>query len=183
MPTVIKLKRGTSTPTTSNIVNGEVAIDTSAKKLYINDSGTIKAIGESLDLSAVDQDIIPDGNGTRNLGSSTKRFADLFLSGDTINLGGATISSDGSGTISISAGGVTLPADSKITDGTKLALEGADGVPVRQVNFFTASGGLSSPAKVFRFKATTANTYTFTNYTLANGNSITQGQGTTLFTF
>ena len=161
MPTVIKLKRGTSTPTTSNIVNGEVAIDTSAKKLYINDSGTIKAIGESLDLSAVDQDIIPDGNGTRNLGSSTKRFADLFLSGDTINLGGATISSDGSGTISISAGGV----------------------PVRQVNFFTASGGLSTPAKVFRFKATTANTYTFTSYTLANGNSITQGQGTTLFTF
>ena len=57
---------------------------------------------KNLDLSAVDQDIIPDGNGTRNLGSSTKRFADLFLSGDTINLGGATISSDGSGTISIS---------------------------------------------------------------------------------
>ena len=106
MPTVIKLKRGTSTPTTSNIVNGEVAIDTSAKKLYINDSGTIKAIGESLDLSAVDQDILPDGNGTRNLGSSTKRFGDLFLSGDTINIGGATISSDGSGTIAISAGGV-----------------------------------------------------------------------------
>ena len=79
--------------------------------------------------------------------------------------------------------GVTLPADSKITDGTKLALEGADDVPVRQVNFFTASGGLSTPAKVFRFKATTANTYTFTSYTLANGNSITQGQGTTLFTF
>ena len=43
MPTVIKLKRGTSTPTTSNIVNGEVAIDTSAKKLYINDSGTIES--------------------------------------------------------------------------------------------------------------------------------------------
>ena len=55
--------------------------------------------------------------------------------------------------------------------------------PVRQVNFFTASGGLSSPAKVFRFKATTANTYTFTAYTLANGNSISQSQGTTLFTF
>ena len=183
MPTVIKLKRGTSTPTTSNIVNGEVAIDTSAKKLYINDSGTIKAIGESLDLSAVDQDIIPDGNGTRNLGSSTKRFADLFLSGDTINLGGATISSDGSGTISISAGGVTLPADSKITDGTRLALEGADGTPSRGVAFFTAAGGLSTRATTFRFKATTANTYTFTGFTLANGNSITQGQGTTLFTF
>ena len=44
MATVIKLKRGTSTPTTSDLANGEVGIDTSAKKFYINDSGTIKEI-------------------------------------------------------------------------------------------------------------------------------------------
>ena len=43
--TVIKLKTGTSTPTTSNIESREVAIDTSAQKFYINDSGTIKEIG------------------------------------------------------------------------------------------------------------------------------------------
>lgn len=45
MATQIKLKRGTTTPTTSDLANGEVGIDTSAKKLYINDSGTIKEIG------------------------------------------------------------------------------------------------------------------------------------------
>ena len=45
MATVIKLKRGTTTPTTSNIVSGEVAVDTSAQKLYINDAGVIKEIG------------------------------------------------------------------------------------------------------------------------------------------
>ena len=45
MATIIKLKRGTSTPTTSELANGEVGIDTSAKKFYINDSGTIKEIG------------------------------------------------------------------------------------------------------------------------------------------
>ena len=45
MANTIKLKRGTSTPTTSDISNGEVAIDTSAKKLYVNDSGTVKEIG------------------------------------------------------------------------------------------------------------------------------------------
>ena len=45
MANTIKLKRGTSTPSTSDIVSGEVAIDTSAKKLYINDSGTVKEIG------------------------------------------------------------------------------------------------------------------------------------------
>jgi len=47
MATIIKLKRGTSTPTTSDLANGEVGIDTTAKKFYINDSGTIKEIGGS----------------------------------------------------------------------------------------------------------------------------------------
>ena len=45
MATVIKLKTGTSTPSTSDIESREVAIDTSAQKFYINDSGTIKEIG------------------------------------------------------------------------------------------------------------------------------------------
>ena len=45
MATVIKLKRGTSTPTTSNLASGEVAIDTAAQKFYINDAGTVKEVG------------------------------------------------------------------------------------------------------------------------------------------
>ena len=45
MATVIKLKTGTSKPSTSDIASREVAIDTSAQKFYINDSGTIKEIG------------------------------------------------------------------------------------------------------------------------------------------
>tara|TARA_B100000902_G_C27277257_1_gene899554 strand:+ start:1258 stop:1707 length:450 start_codon:yes stop_codon:yes gene_type:complete len=45
MATVIKLKTGTGTPTTSDLTTREVAIDTSAQKFYINDSGTIKEIG------------------------------------------------------------------------------------------------------------------------------------------
>jgi len=45
MTNVIKLKRGTSTPTTSDIVDGEVAVDKSAQKLYLNDGGSIKEIG------------------------------------------------------------------------------------------------------------------------------------------
>jgi len=52
MATVIKLKRGTTTPTTGDITSGEVAIDTSAQKLYINDSGTIKEInGKDIDIT------------------------------------------------------------------------------------------------------------------------------------
>ena len=44
MTQTIKLKRGTTTPTTSNIVDGEVAIDTAAQKLYVNDGGTVKEV-------------------------------------------------------------------------------------------------------------------------------------------
>ena len=52
MTAIIKLKRGTTTPTTGDLVNGEVAIDTSAKKFYINDNGTIKEIGGGTALEA-----------------------------------------------------------------------------------------------------------------------------------
>ena len=45
MATIIKLKTGTSTPQTSDLEAREVAIDTSAQKFYVNDSGTIKEIG------------------------------------------------------------------------------------------------------------------------------------------
>ena len=72
--------------------------------------------GKRFNLTFVSQDIIPDQNNVRSLGSKTKRFKDLFLSGQTIDLGGATISSDGSGTVTISSDGVTLPTGSKIQD-------------------------------------------------------------------
>ena len=53
MAQIIKLKRGTSAPTTSDIVDGEVAIDTSGQKLYINASGTIKEIGSPSDSALI----------------------------------------------------------------------------------------------------------------------------------
>ena len=94
MSTVIKLKRGTSTPTTSDIVSGEVAIDTSAQKLYINDSGTIKVIG--------------DGTGG---GGSAITIQDegssLSTAASTINFVGSGVVASGTGatkTITISGG-------------------------------------------------------------------------------
>lgn len=83
MATVIKLKRGTAEPTNSDIVDGEVAIDTSGQKLYINDSGTVKEIGGSASSNSFT---------TINLNDSTNVVADS--STDTLNL-------DSSGLISI----------------------------------------------------------------------------------
>ena len=52
----IKLKRGTSAPTTSNIVDGEIAVDKSSQKLYIRDGSTIKELGR--------RDSVPLSGGT-----------------------------------------------------------------------------------------------------------------------
>ena len=45
MANIVKLKNGTSTPGTGDIVDTEVAIDKTAQALYVNDGGTIKQIG------------------------------------------------------------------------------------------------------------------------------------------
>ena len=77
-----KLKRGTSTPTTSDLDNGEVGVDTQAKIIYINDSGTVKPLGS--DLGNVGQSIVPATDSTYNLGSTTKRFGYGYF--DYLNL-------------------------------------------------------------------------------------------------
>ena len=170
MSTVIKLKRGTNTPTASDIINGEVAIDTLARKFYVNDSGTIKTIGnvgsfniigddsteESINLgetlniiggtgiststsanslsigidssvvtttgsqtltnktigaTSVSGDIVPTSNEVYDLGTSSNRFRDLYLSGNTIHIGNAAISF-GSNTLTITdSGGGSITID------------------------------------------------------------------------
>ena len=189
MATVIKLKTGTSVPTTSDITAREVAIDTSAQKFYINDSGTIKEIGgDSVDLSAVDQDVIPDTNDLRSLGSSSKRWKKIWLAAATVDLGGATISSDGTGTIEIAATGATLPDNSRDSGGNLLAVTGTGsrtgGVAVRKVPFFTRSGGLSTKNATFEFNSTLDNNKPFLDgrtYTLADGSSLANIDTITLF--
>ena len=189
----IKLKRVSGVPTTSDLESGEVAINTSNNQIYANLSGTIVAISgasQSIDLSAVDQDIVPDGNGTRDLGSPTKRWAELYLSGNTIDLGGAIIDSDGTGQVSVSATGVTLPVGSKTDTGNEIAVvstgsSGGSGQVTRLVNFFSKAGGLSTPNTRFEFNATVDNRFVFTgskSFTLANGTSLTDSE-VTLFQF
>ena len=137
----------------------------------------------ALDLSAVDQDILPDATNSRSLGSTTKRWNDLFLSGDTIDLAGATISADGTGTIAISATGATLPAGSK-AGANELAVLSTSGEtlqPTRVVPFFTASGGLNTKNTDFEFNATIETRTTFTGtktFTLANGSTLTDSDST-----
>jgi len=58
----------------------------------------------------VKQDIIPDTNIAYDIGSDTKRFKDLYLSGNTISLGSALMSASSSGGISLPSGTTIGPA-------------------------------------------------------------------------
>ena len=193
MATVIKLKRSTTAsavPTTSDLEDGEVAVNITDKVVYMRNCGSIVTVanfndGSSVDLSAIDQHILPDTTETYDLGSVSKRFRSLYLAGDTIDIGGSTISSDGTGQISISANGATLPLNSNVeisSGNTKtLALAGADGSPVQAVPFFSKAGGLNSQNTKLDFKADPDKVVAA--FTLSNGSVLGSSLGNTLFFF
>ena len=189
----IKLKKFTASsgnPTTSDLENGEVGINPTQQKIYVNNGGTIVELAgaQDLDLSAVAQDILPDTNNTRDLGSSTKRWKDIYLSSNSIDLAGATISSDGTGAIAIAATGATLPAGSKAGDNKiAVAVTGSGGAEQNAVivPFFTNAGGLSTANTNFNFNATVDEKFVYTGtktFTLSTGSNLSDSN-ITLFQF
>jgi hypothetical protein len=190
--TVIKLKRTTTAstiPTTSDLEDGEIAVNITDKKVFVRNGESIVTVANfnesAVDLTSIGSNLLPTTTTTYDLGSSSKRWRDLYLSGNTIDLAGATISSDGTGTISISATGATLPLNSNVQVSgavTKtIALAGADGSPVQSVPFFTNSGGLASQNTKLDFKADPEKVVA--NFTLNNGSVLGSAQGNTLFFF
>ena len=141
-----------------------------------------------VDLSDVDEHIIPDANGTRDLGTSSRRWRDIYLSSDSIDLAGATISSDGTGEITIAATGVGLPAGSK-AGSNELVVKGtgtqSSRVSVMTVPFFKR-GSLSTVNATFEFNSTLDNNKPFLDgrtFTLANGGSLSNIDDITIFQF
>ena len=169
----------------SSKANGKVLAynSTSGKMEFVSQSG-------GANLAAVDEHIIPDGDGTRDLGTSLKRWRDIYLSSDSIDLAGATISSDGTGAIAIAATGATLPEGSKTTAGNQLAVRGtgtaSSNSAVIKVPFFSVAGGLSTKNAEFEFNATLDNNKPFLDqqtFTLANGSGLSSDDTITLFQF
>ena len=190
--TIIKLKRSTTAsavPTTSDLEDGEIAVNINDKKVFVRNGGSIVTVANfnesAVDLTSIGSNLLPTTTTTFDLGSSSKRWRDLYLSGNTIDLNGATISSDGTGTISISATGATLPLNSNVQVSgavTKtIALAGADGSPVQSVPFFTNTGGLASQNTKLDFKADPDKIVA--SFTLNNGSVLGSAQGNTLFFF
>ena len=176
-----------NTSTTSEISSGETLRIIGTNGITSTISGdTITIDGAaSTDLTSISSNLLPTTTTTYDLGSSSKRWRDLYLSGNTIDLAGATISSDGTGTISISASGATLPLNSNVQISgavTKnIALAGVDGSPVQSVPFYTNAGGLVSYNTKLDFKADPEKIVA--NFTLNNGTQLGYEQGNTLFFF
>ena len=194
MSTIIKLKRTTTAsavPTTNDLEDGEIAVNITDKKVFVRNGGSIITVANftadaaDIDLGAITQSIIPLNNNAIDLGTSSKRWRDLYLSGNTLNIGGATISSDGTGAISISATGATLPLNSNVLVAgavTKtIALAGADGSPVQAVPFFTRASGIVNENTKLDFKADPDKIVA--NFTLSTGTTLGSEQGSTLFFF
>ena len=189
----IKLKKFTAAsgaPTTSQLEDGEVGINPTQQKVFVNNSGTIVELAGSqdLDLTSVAQAILPSATNTFDLGSPTKRWKDIYLSSNSINLDGATISSDGTGAIAIAATGATLPEGSKAgTNKIAVAVTGSGGAEqsATVVPFFSNAGGLTTPNANFNFNATVDDKFVFTGsktFTLSNGSNLSDSN-ITLFQF
>ena len=218
MATVIKLKRSTTAdnvPTTSDLADGEVAINIADQKIYVNNGGSIVEVanaegsagnaGSFTTLTAsgattlngavtlgdataddvtitgrIAGHIVPKTNDTYDLGTSSLRWRTAYLAASTLDLGGATISSDGTGTITITGAGATLPSGSLV--GTEnIAGGNAQATLLRDVPFFK-TGNLSTANVTFGFKASGENERIFDDFTLASGSAITT-QTNTLFSF
>jgi len=161
------------------LLNGTDADSSNAGDDFTQESGVNG--GRDLDhniLQKLTSDIIPQASATYDLGSDTHRFRNLYLESDTVDIGGATISSDGSGVITISADGVTLPTGSKDADGFVLARTTAasEGAQIfKLVNLYTQASGLSTAATQFKFNGRKANTAVYTEaghvFTLSNGDA------------
>ena len=123
--------------------------------------------------------VVPKTNNTYSLGTSSLRWNDIYLAGDTIDIGGSTISADGTGTISIAATGVTLPVGSKDGNSRTFALigTGSEEQAIVTVPIFTQASGLSTAAATFEFNATITDRRVFPGkhtFTLSDGTDLTE---------
>lgn len=174
--------------------NGNVVIE------GIRVAGTTISTEDSSPGIEIAGNLIPSQDGVFQLGSSSKRWQTLFVAAETIDIGGATISSDGSGAIEIAATGATLPEGSKVS-ANPISILGATGKtaarPVQNVKVFVSDGSTEftdeqllakSGDITLEFNATVETIPVFTeagqNFTLQNGDSLTdQVTDVTLFQF
>ena len=174
--------------------NGNVVVE------GIRFSGTTIQTEDSTTGVQIAGNLIPSQDGVFTLGSSTRRWQTLFVAANTIDLGGATISSDGTGSVTIAAEGAVLPTGSKVS-ANPIALLGAtagtQARPIQNVPIFVSDGSttltdaqlLATTAPLnLEFNATVEDVPVYTDagqtFTLSDGTALSaSAAGITLFQF
>lgn len=180
---------------TLNSSNGNVVIE------GIKVAGTTLSTEDSSPGIEINGNLIPSQNGVFQLGSASRRWQTVYVAAETIDLGGATIKSDGSGALTIAATGATLPTGSKVgTNGISLtgSKDGTLARPVQNVGLFVNDGSstltdaqilATTAALTLEFNATVEDVPVYTGagqtFTLADGTALsaTAAAGITLFQF
>lgn len=174
--------------------NGNVVIE------GIRVAGTTISTEDSSTGIEIAGNLIPSQDGVFQLGSSSRRWQTLFVAAETIDLGGAVISSDTTGSLTISASGATLPQGSKVVDqaivlGGKTSKTTAR--PVQLVKVFVSDGStnftdaqlLAGTADLtLEFNGTVEDVPVYTEaeqtFTLTDGTTLaSNAAGATLFQF
>jgi hypothetical protein len=144
--------------------------------------------------------LIPSSDGVYQLGSDSRRWQTAYLSAETLNIGGATVSSDGTGALTIAATGATLPEGSKVST-KNIMLGGKTGKtasrPTQIVPLYYSDGSTTytdaqllakTADKELEFNGTVEDVPVYTEaqqvFTLANGGALADSfTGVTLFQF
>jgi len=174
--------------------NGNVVIE------GIRVAGTTISTEDSSTGIEIAGNLIPSQDGVFQLGSSSRRWQTLFVAAETIDLGGAVISSDTTGSLTISASGATLPSGSKVVD-QAIVLGGKTNKttarPVQLVKVFVSDGSTNKTDAQFlagdadltlEFNGTVEDVPVYTEaeqtFTLNDGTSLaSNAAGATLFQF
>jgi hypothetical protein len=118
------------------IANTTVSTSTSTGALRVSGGAGIAGnlyVGANVTVTG---SILPSANVTYNLGSTTARWKDLFLSGSTIDLGGTTISAPAGGAFAVTTGNIVAGATTVSTSATTGSFIAAGGVGIAG-NVFT----------------------------------------------
>lgn len=154
------VQSGTLTIVDKNIVLADSARDSAdadgagftvnganAKLTYKDSDGTWN-FNKPLGATVFSGDILPNSDSAYNLGSATKRWGDLFLSGSTIDLGGVQIKKTDSGGVTFlddSGKRTSIDVDSAIV---RNGITFIDSVGAPRIMRFNDSGNLQFPGKL-----------------------------------
>ena len=158
-----------------------VSFNTSTGVIQLNSSFNSKVCEF---LGALSCNVVPATTNTVSLGTSDKRFKDIFLSGSTIDIDGALIQHQTVDMDGVLLDGVGLPFGSSIRVGSNnvpISVVSKNNVTGLQVPFFTKAGGLTNPSTSFTFQSN-PNRTVFIDFTLSNGTGLTDPD-IRLFTF